>query len=332
MPAVRDLLAGIFGASPYLTSLIERNPASLQRALAGSPERRFAELVGELDAAIDAAELHCPRPCAPAPVQGGDRAPDRAQRPRRRLAGHDGGAPPVGGGRCRRRRRRALLVPPGAREGRLAGAAGRRRASEAPRLHRAGHGQARRLRAQLLLRHRPHRLLRPGARARARGPRGAALPGAPDARPRAPRQRAHRARLRVPHRPAPAPRPRLHAARHLHRRRAQLLRIRRAELGARRPHQGAPRRRRHRRGAAPAARPVALHLAQVPRLRGHRRHPRHEAADPRRARLRADRGGRARHQARARRHPRDRVLRPDPAADRRRPAAGAARGRDAGGA
>ena len=30
-PQVRDLLAGIFGASPYLTELIERNPASLQR-------------------------------------------------------------------------------------------------------------------------------------------------------------------------------------------------------------------------------------------------------------------------------------------------------------
>jgi [glutamine synthetase] adenylyltransferase / [glutamine synthetase]-adenylyl-L-tyrosine phosphorylase len=55
-PAVRDLLAGTFAASPYLTSLIERNPASLQRALAGSPEQRFAELVAELDKAVDAAD------------------------------------------------------------------------------------------------------------------------------------------------------------------------------------------------------------------------------------------------------------------------------------
>jgi glutamine synthetase adenylyltransferase len=37
-PAVRDLLAGIFGASPYLTSLIERDPASLQRALLSPPD------------------------------------------------------------------------------------------------------------------------------------------------------------------------------------------------------------------------------------------------------------------------------------------------------
>ena len=56
IPAVRDLLAGIFGASPYLTNLMESNPASLQRALAGSPERRFAELVEELNAAVDAAD------------------------------------------------------------------------------------------------------------------------------------------------------------------------------------------------------------------------------------------------------------------------------------
>jgi len=56
VPAVRGLLAGIFGASPYLTSLIERNPASLLRAFGASPEQHFAELVAELDAAVDAAE------------------------------------------------------------------------------------------------------------------------------------------------------------------------------------------------------------------------------------------------------------------------------------
>jgi [glutamine synthetase] adenylyltransferase / [glutamine synthetase]-adenylyl-L-tyrosine phosphorylase len=56
MPSVRDLLAGIFGASPYLTSLIERDAASLQRTLAHPPERRFAELVRELDAAVDGAD------------------------------------------------------------------------------------------------------------------------------------------------------------------------------------------------------------------------------------------------------------------------------------
>src|SRR4051794_36395543 len=47
-PPVGALLAGIFGASPYLTSLIERHPASLARALLQSPEDRFAALSLEL--------------------------------------------------------------------------------------------------------------------------------------------------------------------------------------------------------------------------------------------------------------------------------------------
>jgi glutamate-ammonia-ligase adenylyltransferase len=48
-PAVRDLLAGIFGASPHLTSLIERNPESLLRALSTTPERHFASLVKDVE-------------------------------------------------------------------------------------------------------------------------------------------------------------------------------------------------------------------------------------------------------------------------------------------
>jgi glutamate-ammonia-ligase adenylyltransferase len=54
-PAVRNLLTGILGASPYLTSLIERDPESLERTLAGNPEQRFAELLAEMAAAMDAA-------------------------------------------------------------------------------------------------------------------------------------------------------------------------------------------------------------------------------------------------------------------------------------
>jgi [glutamine synthetase] adenylyltransferase / [glutamine synthetase]-adenylyl-L-tyrosine phosphorylase len=54
-PAVRDLLAGTFGASPFLTSVIERDPESLQRTLAGNPERRFAELLADMGAAVNAA-------------------------------------------------------------------------------------------------------------------------------------------------------------------------------------------------------------------------------------------------------------------------------------
>ena len=48
-PPVRDLLAGIFGASPYLTSLIERHPESLLAALATPPDARFDVLCHALD-------------------------------------------------------------------------------------------------------------------------------------------------------------------------------------------------------------------------------------------------------------------------------------------
>ena len=72
---------------------------------------------------------------------------------------------------------------------------------------------------------------------------------------------------------------------------------------------------------------VALRLAQISRLRRGRRRARDEAADPCLSRPRRDRGRRPQHQARPRRHPRDRVLRADPATDRRRPPSGIARPR-----
>ena len=75
---------------------------------------------------------------------------------------------------------------------------------------------------------------------------------------------------------------------------------------------------------------VALHLAQISRLRRGRRRARDEAADGRLQGPRRDRDRRPQHQARARRHPRDRVLRADPAVDRGRPPPRAARPRDAG--
>jgi [glutamine synthetase] adenylyltransferase / [glutamine synthetase]-adenylyl-L-tyrosine phosphorylase len=55
-PAVSALLAGIFGASPYLTSLIERHPTSLLAALSTPPEARFAALCGEVARAVEAAD------------------------------------------------------------------------------------------------------------------------------------------------------------------------------------------------------------------------------------------------------------------------------------
>jgi [glutamine synthetase] adenylyltransferase / [glutamine synthetase]-adenylyl-L-tyrosine phosphorylase len=51
-PRVRDLLLGMFGASPFLTALILRNPAALQDALFADPERHFAALVEAMSAAL----------------------------------------------------------------------------------------------------------------------------------------------------------------------------------------------------------------------------------------------------------------------------------------
>ena len=184
------------------------------------------------------------RHAPPAPVQERRRPPDGALRSRRRMAGHDGDAPAVRGGRHSRWHGRAVSLPPGRQAGRLARRGARR-------LHRAGHGQVRRLRAQLLLRHRPDRFLRSRPHPPQARRRGAALLRAADARSRAPAERAHRARLCVPHRPAAAARSRLHPARHLDRGRPQLLRELRAELGARRAHQGAARGGRHRRRRRP---------------------------------------------------------------------------------
>ncbi len=74
----------------------------------------------------------------------------------------------------------------------------------------------------------------------------------------------------------------------------------------------------------------AVRLAQASRLRRARRRPRHEAADADLSRPERDHGRGPQCEGRPRRHPRDRVLRPDPAADRRRPASRVAGAADAG--
>ena len=213
-----------------------------------------------------------------------------------------------------------------ARPRRTAGARSRRaRYRERLRRGRAGARQAWGARAQLFERRRPHRALRPrrGLDSAGNGAGAAVCKADPGAG--APHAGADQRRLRAEGRPAPQARSRLDAGRALDAERLRLLRDRRPELGARRADQGAPG------GGRPCARRAlprrsrAVHLAQVFRLCGDRRHPRDEAPDPRCARPRAGRRARPRRQARTRRHPRDRVLRPDAAAHLRRTASADAR-------
>ncbi len=194
----------------------------------------------------------------------------------------------------------------------------------------ARHGQARRLRAEPLLRHRPDlRLPRAGRdRRRARAQQPGVLHAA-----RAARDQGHRrqdpGRFRVPRRHAPAPLRRRGRARAQLRRDGGVLPGPGPRLGALRDDQGARDRGRSRcrRAAARGAAPV--HLPPLHRLQRHRVAARHEGDDqPRGAAPRQDH----RREARRRRHPRDRVHRAVLPADPRRPRDRAAGAPPAGGA
>ncbi len=160
-----------------------------------------------------------------------------------------GGVWPVDAGNARvdgvcRRGRRCGDPLSAARRGRAAASSIRptREDPEEGRLHRARHGQDGRVRAQLLERYRPHRPLRPRQR-----PRSPTVPKPASLYVRLTRglvkaaAGAHRRRLRVPHRSAPAPRSGLDPGRDLHRCSAlNYYEQHRAELGARCDDQGAP--------------------------------------------------------------------------------------------
>ena len=208
-------------------------------------------------------------------------APGRARRPRRRLG------PRRGDRRADRARR-----PRGAARARPRSSPTRSPAASCPASTEADAADAAGMfvlamgkmgarRAQLLLRHRPDRALRrdpPRPRRLRRAP--------PRLHPRHPAAgeaalRGHRRRLRLPHRPAAAPRPLGDAGLHRHRAGRALLREPRPHLGARRLHQGPRLRRRGRRRRGVPRPAAALRLAPAPRLRGDPGRPRHAAAHPR---------------------------------------------------
>jgi [glutamine synthetase] adenylyltransferase / [glutamine synthetase]-adenylyl-L-tyrosine phosphorylase len=55
LPAVRDLLAGMFGCSPYLSGLVNRDPVRLLRVLDAAPEMHLTGLSRDLGAAVGSA-------------------------------------------------------------------------------------------------------------------------------------------------------------------------------------------------------------------------------------------------------------------------------------
>ena len=164
----------------------------------------------------------------------------------------------------------------------------------------------------------------PGRRwPRASSPR--ASPTASPRRCRRPAAGAHRRRLCLPRRPAAAPRPVVDAAGRRRARRPSTTTRASARTGSGRPSSR----------PAPCAGDLAAGAAFLKALkpfiwrrsldyRRHRRHPFDQAPDPRPQDRRAAGGHGRQPEAGPRRHPRDRVLRPDPAADPGRPRPGAA--------
>ena len=327
-PAAHALLLAIADHSPYLWRLCTGDPARLHALLTTDPDARLAELIARTDESWH--ERH-------------EGELMRALRLGKQELALLVGIADLGGVWSLEQVTEALaayadaacaccvrwLLARAAEAGTLPAAEFRRSRA---RLRHGGDRarQARRARAELFLRHRRRGLLRPVRRAACRDvPRPAPffvrlVKGLVKLlQERTPDGYVFRTDLRL------RPDPGVHAHGRSRCLRLRLLRDRRPELGARGADQGAAggRRPAHRRGVPGRTR--AVHLAQIFRLRRHRRHPCHEAADPRRARARDDRGRRPQHQARARRHPRDRVLRPDPATRLRGPPAGPARQPDA---
>ena len=163
-PKVEALLAGIAEGSPFLWDLVARRcRRACSRCSKADPDAHFAALLRET-----ARRLQPPGrrrgDAAAAPHEGRGRAADRACRHRRRLAADadhhaltELADTAVGAAvrfllRDAAQRGQAQAGRPGAAGARL-------------RLHRARHGQDGRVRAQLLQRHRPDRVLRRRTRA-----------------------------------------------------------------------------------------------------------------------------------------------------------------------
>ncbi len=215
-PRATELLAGIFSGSPFLTGLIERDPARLEKISTTAPEARLEELKAELTSRLVAAATR-------ADAMRALRVFKIEVALLTALADLAGVWPVLAVTGALTECADAALH--GAVDFLFREAVARGQwlpeadgSGSTERLHRACHGQVRRRRAQLFQRHRSHRLLRARPHPHRSGSRAAGLLRAPDTRSRAADGGAHRRRLRVPHRFAAAPRPRRHADRPVDRR------------------------------------------------------------------------------------------------------------------
>ena len=278
-PAGSALLRCLGGNSPYLADLALRESAALLPACARRARPVAVRQAMAAIAALPAARRRArrsPRRCArpsgvspwppPSPTSAASGTSTASPRALSDLA------------EAALRARSPICCAPAHDSGELRLPASRR-ARARQRLHRARHGQARRARTELLQRCRPRAAVRPGRRASITGERacGALLLPA-GARSSGLDGSARRRRLRVPHRPAAAPRPVGHAALHRPAGGHRLLRKHGPELGTRRHAQGAPGGRRPRARRRVSRRHPPLRLAPPPGFRRAGRHPRHEAA------------------------------------------------------
>ena len=314
------LLDALFGNSPYLTETALQNPTFMTDLWRRGPDAILARSRGR---ARRRARRRTRRARRPPPSATSLRRLKRRVALDCRRRRHCRGLAARQGDRRAQRLRLGLPRRPHRFDPAAAGARRTARHRRRPRgggPHRARHGQARRRRAQLLERHRPHPALRP-RRA-----------GAQPATSSCARHFVRGARLLVQLmsetsadgyifrtdlrlRPDPGSTPlamSVQAAELYYESVGQNWE--RAAMIKAHPVAG-----NRAVGAAFLADLHALHLAQASRLRGDPRHPFDQAPDRRPSRRRRGQGAGPQRQAGPRRHPRDRVLRPDPAAHLRRP-------------
>ena len=322
-PDMRALLGAVFTLSPFLRDCAMIRPQVLVLALARPIDRRFRAIAAR-DKQAGRRRLERSRTDGWPARRPAPRRSDLRSCRSRRLVGRGKGY--AGADRLRRRRTwRGGWLPaaPDPRH-RQIGPARSGQTGRGLRTYRAGDGQVRRRRTELFERYRPGPVLRPAdARSLRTDDPTSLFSQLARSLVRILQERTgdgyvFRVDLRL--RPDPGSTPlAIPVETALDYYEAYGQNWERAAMIKARPVAGDTRRARH-----SCTRLSPFIWRKSSRLCGDRRHPLDQAPDPCPSRPWRDRRRRPQRQARPRRHPRDRVLRPDPAADRRRPRAGTA--------